>query len=319
VKAVGLRAFGGPEVLELLELADPVAGPGELRIRVHAAAVNPVDLLIRSGHSSVRLGAQRPVIPGLDVAGVVDDIGPGADTPLQVGDRVLAMINPTRAEGGGYAERVVLPAASVIRAPVRSTHSEASTLPANGLTALHALDLLELAPASTVAVTGAAGAVGGYALQLARAAGHRVIADAAPADARLVSELGADVVVPRGPEVADRIRAVVAGGVDAVVDAAVIGAALLPAIRDGGQLAAVRFDADRPRLEREAAARDIGLVTAYVHDYDGRADKLDLLRRLADEGQLTLRVAATWPAERARDAHRALETGGVRGRIVLAF
>jgi NADPH:quinone reductase-like Zn-dependent oxidoreductase len=231
----------------------------------------------------------------------------------------MAMINPTRDDGGGYAERVVLPAPSVVQAPERSSHGQASTLPANGLTALHALDLLELAPASTVAVTGAAGAVGGYALQLARAAGHRVIADAAPADARLVTKLGANVVVPRSPDVADRIWAAAVGGVDAVIDTAVIGAALLPAIRDGGRLAAVRPAHDQRRLERDAAARGITLVTAHVHEYDGRTDKLDLLRRLADEGHITLRVAATWPPERAGDAHRALEAGGVRGRIVLAF
>jgi NADPH:quinone reductase-like Zn-dependent oxidoreductase len=168
-------------------------------------------------------------------------------------------------------------------------------------------------------VTGAAGAVGGYAVQIARAAGHRVIADASAADTKLVTELGASVVVERGPGIAERIRNAVPGGVDASVDAAVIGGALLPAIRDGGRLAAVRPAADQPLLEREAASRDITVMTANVHHYDGRTDRLDLLRQLADDGALTLRVAATWPPERAGDAHRAVAAGGVRGRIVLGF
>jgi NADPH:quinone reductase-like Zn-dependent oxidoreductase len=281
--------------------------------------VNPVDVLIRTGRSLVRMFPGRPVIPGLDVAGVVDQIGPGTETFLRVGDHAMAMVNPTRPDGGGYAELVVLDASWVVRAPDGSSDAQAATVPANGLTALRALDLLELPPQSTVAVTGAAGAVGGYAVELARVAGHQVIADAAPADAELVNGLGADIVVPRGPDVADAIRGAAPDGVDAVIDAAVIGADIVSTIRAGGRYAAVRSADEQNRLEAEAAARGVRIVSVNIHDYDGRTDKLDLLRGLADEGRLTMRVATVLPPDAAAAAHRAVEAGGVRGRMVLSF
>lgn len=297
----------------------PHAGPGEVRIRVRVAAVNPADTLIRAGLTPIRQRGAHPVIPGLDVAGTIDEIGPGTDTGLAVGDEVMAMVNPTRPGGGGYAERVVLSESWVAPVPTGASLAEAATLPLNGLTALHALDQLDLPEGSTIAVTGAAGAVGGYALQLAKAAGHRVLADAAPADVPLVAALGADDVVPRGPGVADRFRELTSQGVDAVVDAAIIGVPLLAAIRRDGALAYVREVPDSTAFAQAAAARGIRLVHAFVHEYDGRRDKLDLLCRLAGEGRLGLRVADTFLPQRAAEAHRLLEAGGVRGRLVLEF
>lgn len=319
MKAVGLLRYGGPEVLQVIERPTPHAAQGEVRLRVRAAAVNPVDTLIRTGASSVRLNGDVPVVPGLDIAGTVDEIGPGTTSGLSIGDRVMAMVNPTRAAGGGYAQWVVLPESWVVPAPRDADHAEAATLPMNGLTALHALDQLNLAAGSTVAVTGAAGAVGGYAVQLAKAAGHHVVADAAAHDVELVTALGADAVVARGPGVAERFRAIVSAGVDAVVDAALMGPPLLGAIRHGGSLAVVRGMPDQQAL-REAARRvGVSLVSAYVHAYDGRRDKLDLLRRLADDGALSLRVADRFPPDEAPRAHRLLEAGGVRGRLVIEF
>ncbi|GAA3776555.1 quinone oxidoreductase family protein [Micromonospora maritima] len=319
MRAIGLLRHGGPEVLEVVERPTPHAGAGKVRIRVRATTVNPADTLIRSGVTPIRQRGTEPVIPGLDVAGTIDEIGPGTSGRLAVGDRVMAMVNPTRPAGGGYAEWVVLPESWVVPAPVGASHAEAATLPTNGLTALHALDQLRLGPDSTVAVTGAAGAVGGYAVQLAKAAGHRVLADAARQDTDLVASLGADHIVDRGPGVADRFRALTADGVDAVVDAAVIGAPLLSAIRRGGTLAYVRGGPDQAAFERAAATRGVTLVSAHVHDYDGRRDKLDLLRRLADEGRLSLRVADTFPPQHAAQAHRLLAAGGVRGRLVIEW
>ncbi|MEV4539888.1 NADP-dependent oxidoreductase [Asanoa sp. NPDC049518] len=319
MKVVGLRRFGGPEVLEVIDLPTPHAGHGEVRIRVQAAAVNPVDTLIRSGTSAVRLNGSRPAIPGLDVAGVVDEVGPGLTTELAVGDQVLAMVNPTRPDGGGYAEFVVLPETWVVRAPAGASAAEAATLPANGLTALHALNLLNLPPGRVLAVTGAAGAVGGYAVQLGKAFGLRVYADAAHKDRDLVTSLGADVVVERGDQVADGFRAVAPNGVDAAVDAAVLGASLLPAIRDGGAVAYVRGHRDQTEYERRAASRRITLMPAYVHEYDGQRAKLNQLRQLVDDGRLSLRVADRFPAVEAAEAHRLLEKGGVRGRLIIEF
>ncbi|MGW2099620.1 NADP-dependent oxidoreductase [Streptomyces olivaceoviridis] len=319
MKAVGLLRYGGPEVLQVIERPTPHAAQGEVRLRVRAAAVNPVDTLIRTGASSVRLNGDVPVVPGLDIAGTVDEIGPGTTSDLSIGDRVMAMVNPTRAAGGGYAQWVVLPESWVVPAPRDADHAEAATLPMNGLTALHALDQLNLAAGSTVAVTGAAGAVGGYAVQLAKAAGHHVVADAAPHDVELVTALGADAVVARGPGVAARFRAIAPAGVDAAVDAALTGPPLLGAIRHSGSLAVVRGMPDQQALRDAARRVGVSLVSAYVHAYDGRRDKLDLLRRLADDAALSLRVADRFPPEEAPRAHRLLEAGGVRGRLVIEF
>ncbi|WP_433268218.1 NADP-dependent oxidoreductase [Micromonospora vinacea] len=318
MRAVGLLRYGGPEVLRVVELPTPHAGPGEVRIRVRAAAVNPADTLIRAGMTPVRLRGSDPLLPGQDIAGTIDEVGPGASGALAPGDAVMAMINPTRAAGGGYAEWVVLPETWVALAPAGVSPADAATLPLNGLTALHALDQLRLPSGSTLAVTGAAGAVGGYAVQLAKAAGHRVLADAAPVDVELVTALGADVTVTRGPDVADRFREHAPDGVDAAVDAALLGGALLPAVRAGGAVALLRGGPD-PVLRAQADQRRIDMVSAYVHEYDGRRDKLDLLRRLAEEGALTLRVAGRFPPEEAARAHQILEAGGVRGRLVIEF
>ena len=319
MRVVGLRQFGGPDVLEVIDLPEPHAGPGEVRIGVRASAINPADTLIRRGLSPIRPDGSRPAIPGLDVAGTIDEIGPGTMTDLAVGDDVMAMVNPTRAAGGGYAEFVVLPESWVSPVPARAGYAEAGTLPMSGLTALNAIDRLHLAPRSRLGITGAAGAVGGYAVQLAKAAGHHVVADAAPKDLEIVRALGADEVVARGPGLADRFLTLWPDGLDAVVDAAVIGPALLPAVRAGGSLVNVRSHPDQATFAQLAAARKVTLEYAFVHEYDGRQDRMDLLRRLAGEGRITLRVAEVFPPERAADAHRVLEAGGVRGRLVLQW
>jgi NADPH:quinone reductase len=309
VKAIGVTDFGGPDALRVLELPDPEAGPGQVRIRVHAAAVNPTDTVLRSGARAVDV--PPPYVPGMDVAGVLEQIGPGAATDLQAGLQVMAIVVP-HGQAGGYAERVVVPAESAVRVPAGATYAEASTLPMNGLTTVQALDLLGLQPGQTLAVTGAAGAVGGYAVQLGKAAGLRVVADAAPADEGLVKDLGADVVVQRGPEFAQRVREVVPQGADGLVDAALMNELVVPAVRDGGRIATVRgFKGEQDR--------GITFHPVTVRSYAREHAKLDELRRLAETGQVTLRVARVLPAARAAEAHRILEAGGTRGRLVLEF
>src|SRR5262249_43160159 len=141
---------------------------------------------------------------------------------------------------GAYAEQVVAPVESVVRVPRDTDDVAASTLPLNGLTALMVLDMLDLPPEATIAVTGAAGAVGGYAVQLATVGGVRVIGDAAASDRELVVRLGADDVVERGDDVAERIREVVPGGVDAVVDMALLNEKVIDAVRDDGRIVSGR-------------------------------------------------------------------------------
>ena len=312
MRAVGITQFGGPEVLHVVEVPDPEAGPGEVRIRVRAAAVNPTDTQLRSGVRAERLkDVPPPYVPGMDVAGVLEQIGDGVVTDLQVGDRVMAIVLPLGLRGG-YAERVVVPAESVVRVPSGRTDAEAATLPMNGLTARLALDELALGPGQTLVVTGAAGAVGGYVVQLGKAEGLRLVADASAADERLVHELGADIVVRRGEDFAAQARAVVPGGVDGLVDAALLDAGAVGAVRDSGRMATLRgYEGGT------SEQRGITFLPVYVRNYARERDKLDRLRVQAEDGIVTLRVARTLPLEQAPEAHRLLESGGVRGRLVL--
>jgi NADPH:quinone reductase-like Zn-dependent oxidoreductase len=315
MRAVGFSEFGGPEVLGLVSLPVPVPGPGEVRVRVAAAAVNPTDLAFRSGgHRSMPDGMSPPYVPGMDLAGVVDAVGADAAAQWAPGDRVMAAVSPWAAGGGAQAEFVVVAADALARVPGAISLEAAATLPMNALTVRAALDELALRPGQALGVTGAAGAVGGYAIQLARAEGLRVIADASPADEDLVAGLGADVVVPRGPGVAARMRRVLPDGVDALLDAAVMGSAVLPAVRDGGRVIAVRPYAGSGSGERGIT---VSLVLVFRHLHEGGT--LSRLAGLADAGVLSLRVADVLPAARAAEAHRRFEAHGVRGRLVLTF
>jgi NADPH:quinone reductase len=314
MRAVGLTSFGDADVLHLVDVPLPEPGDGEVRIKVAAATVNPSDAAFRAGaFGPPPHGDGPPYVAGWELAGVVDAVGSGSSRAgAQVGDRVLAIVFPYAAGRGAQAEYVVVSGDSVALVPDGVSLAEAATLPMNGLTARLALDTLGLRPGQTLAVTGAAGAVGGYVMQLASAEGLRVIGDSSPADVDLVKSLGADVVVERGPDVAAAIRRQVPEGVDAVVDAALIGPPVLAAIKDGGQLIAVRPFAGE-------SERSITITLVFVLDYVHEAAKLADLARLAEDGTLTLRVAEEIPAAEAARAHRQLEAGGTRGRLVLTF
>ncbi|HEY3943562.1 MAG TPA: NADP-dependent oxidoreductase [Acidimicrobiales bacterium] len=304
--------FGSPEALRVVELPDPEAGAGEVRIRVHAAAVNPTDTGLRSGGRAALLkDVPPPYVPGMDAAGVVEQIGEGVSSDLRVGDHVMAVVVP-HASHGAYAERVVVPAESVARVPAGASDVEASTLPMNGLTTRLALDLLGLEAGQILGVTGAAGAVGGYAVQLGKADGLVVVADASEPDEQLVKDLGADIVVRRGNGFADHVRREVPQGVDGVVDAALLNELVTAAVRDGGRIATVRGFTG-------AEERGVTFHPVSVRNYAREHAKLDRLRQQVEAGQVTLRVARTFPAEQAAEAHRLLEAGGVRGRLVLEF
>lgn len=310
MRAIGVTEFGGPEQLQVLDLPEPHAGPGQVRVRVHAVAVNPTDTGFVSGRYPGLADRPGPWVPGADVAGVVDEVGEGAT--LREGDRVMAVVVPMSPTGGSYADHVVLPASQVVPVPRGVDLPAASTLLMNALTARLVLDALAVPVGGTVAVTGAAGAFGGYVLQLARAEGLRVVADASEADEALVRSLGADEVVRRGDDVAARVRELHPDGVDGLADGAVLDALVLPAVRDGGGLATVRGWSG-------PAERGIAVHPVLVFGSAGRTDLLDRLRQQVEEGVLTPRVADVLPAERAREAHERLAAGGVRGRLVLDF
>ncbi|MFF7535294.1 NADP-dependent oxidoreductase [Streptomyces bobili] len=295
-------------MLRALDLPVPEAGLGEIRIRVHAATVNPVDTLVRRGIAFVS-DSEPPYVPGMDAAGVVEQIGKGTDTDLTVGDHVMAVVVVSGTHGA-YAEHLVVPAKSVVRVPTGATDIEAATLPMNGLTARMALDLFELPAGATIAVTGAAG---GYAVQLAKADGFHVIADASPKDEQLVKELGVDVVLPRGDAFPQLLRREIPDGVDGLVDTAGVAGLAISAVRDGGRMAS--------SVGGVQVTAELGIETrnTFAPQYAHEHAKLDRLRELAQKGSITPRIARTLPAEQATEAHRLLEAGGLRGRVVLTF
>ncbi len=307
--AVSIAEPGGPDVVGVIERNVPDPGSGEVRVAVRAAAVHPSDVAFRERGIQ---GVAPPWVPGWDAAGTVEAVGPDVDA-LAVGEAVMVVVSPRRPEGGAQSELLVAPATSVVPLPAGATFEQASTLPMNGLTALRGLELLDLPPASTLLVTGGAGLLASYAIPLAKRAGLRVLADASPADREFVLGLGAEVVLPRGDGLVASVRDAVPEGVDAVFDTALLGRAIFPAIREGGALVFVRTW-DGAEIEDGIAIHPV-----WVGDVLERTEWLRELSQLAGEGVLELRVAATFPPERAADAHRLMEAGGLRGRAVVVF
>ncbi len=311
MRAAGVTEFGGPEALHIVDVEPEPLGPGQVRLRVQAATVNPTDTYGRSGVYAGRDPIKTPPwVPGMDVAGVVSELGEGVDH-LAIGDLAMGIVLPF-GPYGGYREDKVLPGDSVVRAPEGVDAVAAATLPMNGLTARLSLNQLELAPGQVLAVTGAAGSYGGYVVQLAKADGLTVIADASEADEQLVRDLGADVVVRRGDDVADRIREHFPEGVDGLADGSVQDELVLPAVKDGGAVATVRG-------YRGDGQRGVRVFPTRVNKIAQDRAALDRLRQQVEDGAVTLRVARAIPAEQAAEAHRLLEAGGVRGRLVLTF
>lgn len=286
-----------------------------MRIKVTAAPVHPADVNIRTGLVAKVSPQMSPpsdiYVVGWEVAGTIDEVGDGVRSELTVGLDVIAITEPIK-DLGGQAQYVLVPAASVVPAPKGKNLIQASTLLMTALTAQMGLDALALAPGNIVAVTGAAGAIGGYAVELAKAAGLTVVADAAPKDRELVTSLGADHVLTRGDEFPDAIRQLFPEGVDGIIDGGSVGEPVSPAVRDGGGIATFKgFSGDTDRGVR--------WFPVFVYDRMGDTATLSRLRDLAEAGTLTLRVAGTFELEQAAEAHRLIEEGGVRGRPVLVF
>ena len=302
------RRFGGPDVLELLDRPAPAPGRGQVRIRVAASAINPIDFSALAGRLT-EAGLMAPAAEfglGWDVAGTISAVGEGVAS-FEEGQAVLALRDLLFA-GGAHAEEVVVDATAVTLAPSHATAQQAATLPLNGLTAARALDLTGLVGGQTLLVTGAGGGVGGFALELARLRGVRTVAVARAADEELVTHLGADVFVAAGDRLGQRVRDVVPGGVDAVIDAAVLGIAAHDALRGSGTFVALVAPFAPPPI------RGTQVVTQEV-----LADGVHLAELVAfvDAGRLTLRVAEAFALADARAAYERSGAAGVRGRVVL--
>ncbi|SEL81802.1 NADPH:quinone reductase [Streptacidiphilus jiangxiensis] len=313
MRAVVQDAFGGPEVLHLLEVPRPEPLPTEVLVRVHAAGVNPVDWKTRAGTGMAGVLGQPPFVLGWDVSGVVEAVGFGVTT-LKVGDEVYGMPWFPRA-AGGYAEYVTAPARQFARKPATVDHVHAAAVPLAALTAWQAVvDTAHVQPGQRVLVTAAAGGVGHFAVQFARHLGAHVIATASAARHPWLKELGADETVDYTTTRFEEVTS----DVDVVID--LVGddhdrtsTRSLKVLRPGGLLVAIPAGVS-PELAEAAETAGVR-VTPFLVEPDGAA--LTTIAALIDAGAVTVEVEEVFPLERAGTAHARGEAGRTRGKLVL--
>jgi NADPH:quinone reductase-like Zn-dependent oxidoreductase len=297
MKAARFSQFGGPEVLEIVDLPDPHAGPGQIRIAVRAAGVNTSDWNKRKG----LMDPELPQTLGYEAAGIVDEIGEGV-ADVNIGDRVFGFST----DGAAQADLAVLSHYAPI--PPSLDFAGAAALPAAVETATRALDQLGVASGSTVLINGASGSVGSAAVQLAVVRGARVIGTTSPANHDYLRSLGAEPVA-YGEGLVGRVRALAPDGVDLALDVA--GSGVLPELIElaGGSQHVVT-------IADFAGAREHGV--RFSRGDDGRAiHALSDIGKLIESGRFSLPVAQTFPLAEIAEAHRVGEHGHVRGKLVL--
>lgn len=305
MKAISYSRYGGPEVLEYGDVAEPKVGPDQVLVKVRAAAVNPVDWKCREGYLDPVLDTVFPVVPGWDVSGVVERTG-GAVPEFAPGDEVIGYVREDFLSQGTFAEYVAAPVRTLARKPPNLSFEEAAGLPLAGLTAYQALTrVLGVQEGETVLVSAAAGGVGSLAVQIARHLGARVIGTASEHNHDFVRGLGGEPLA-YGEGLADRVRALAPHGVDAAFD--VIGGDNLTEF--------ARLLAPKGRITSVSDPA----VTEHGGQYWFVRPDPDDLRRLSDlaaEGAVAVHVSETFPLERAAEAHRSNQEGSTRGKIVV--
>ncbi|MEH0108197.1 NADP-dependent oxidoreductase [Tersicoccus sp. MR15.9] len=295
--------YGDTSVLELQDLPTPTVGPGQILVKVTRASVNPVDWKVMAGGLDALMDAHFPAVPGWDVAGVVEQIGP--DTPeFAVGDRVASYGRKMVVSGGSFAEYMTLPAEFATMIPDGVTDDVAAALPLAGLTAKRTIEALDLTPGDTVLIHAASGGVGYLASQLALRQGATVIGTASEANAQKLRDLGV-VPVAYGDGLEARVREAAPDGVDAVAD--YIGDVLdvtLAVLTEGG--------------------RHVSITDPAVTEHGGRwiwvrpdAPGLAELLRLVDAGELTLDIDRTYPLDQVAEAFRVSQAGEAKGKLVI--
>jgi NADPH:quinone reductase-like Zn-dependent oxidoreductase len=301
MKAAQFSRFGGPEVLEIVDLPDPHPRPGQIRIVVRAAGINATEWKLRRGVLS--FGAGLPQTTGRDVAGVVDEVGQGV-TDVAVGDRVFGVSD----DGAGAAELALL----TYHAPIPPSLGfvDAAALPVALETATRSLDELGVGPGITLLVNGAAGGIGSAAVQLALARGARVIGAASSGNHDYLRGLGAEPVT-YGEGMAERVRTLAPTGVDAALDVA--GSGVLPQLIDlaGGPASVVTLADFNGAKQHEVR---------FSNGFQGHAfHALAEIGTLIEAGRFWLPVERAYPLDRISEAHRVSEHGHVRGRLVLVI
>src|SRR5215217_6539323 len=306
MRGMAYDQFGDDDVLRLRDdLPDPPVGPDAVLVRVHAAGVNPVDMTIRGGHLAAAFPHNFPIIPGWDVAGVVEAAGP-AVVAFRPGDEVFGYVRRDDVQWGTAAEFVPAPQRCLAHKPASLSFAEAGALPLAGLTAYQALtEALHVGEGDRVLVHRASGGVGFFAVQIALALGAHVIGTASPRNHGFLRDAGA-------AEVHDYSAGPVSGQLGAPVDA------VLDLV--GGDTLA-----DAPKQVNDPA-RIAGVVDPGVLDLGGRyvfvrpdSHDLEELGRMADAGQLRVPIAKAFPLEQIADAHRLVAGGHVRGKVVVTL
>jgi len=302
MKAARFSRYGGPEVLEIVDLPDPHPGPGQVRIAVHAAGINATEWKLRKGLLS--FGAELPQTTGRDVAGVVDEVGEGV-TDVAIGDRVFGVSD----DGAGAAELALLTYRAII--PPSLGFVDAAGLPIALETATRSLDALHVGAGNTLLINGATGGIGSTAVQLAVARRARVIGVAGAANQSYLSLLGAEPV-PYGDGLPERVRALAPDGVDVALDVA--GSGVLPELIElagGSQNVVTLADFEG------AKEHDVLFSSGFLHGHAFHA--LAEVGALIEAGRFWLPVDRTFPLAEIAQAHRTSENGHVRGRLVLVI
>src|SRR5438132_9438089 len=304
--AIVVHEYGGPEVLKYEDVQRPEPRDDEILIRVIAAGVNAVDASIRSGKFAKVLGTRLPLIPGSDIAGVVEKAG-SKITKFKNGDSVFAYTNLK--DGGGYAEYIVATEREASPKPQSLTYLEAAAVPIVALTAWQALiDTAKLKAGQTVLIHGGSGGVGSFAIQIAKAHGAKVIATASTANQELLKQLGADVAIDYTKQNFENV----AKDVDVVLDS--IGKDTLArsygVVKKGGIIVSLVARPDPAELEKHG-------IRGEALSVDPNSDELSEIGKLIDEKKINVIVSQTFPLSEARKAQEQVATGHTRGKIVL--
>jgi NADPH:quinone reductase-like Zn-dependent oxidoreductase len=306
MKAVTYSSYGGPEVLEYTGIPDPKVGPDAILVRVKASSVNPVDWKIRQGHLDAVMDVFFPAIPGWDVAGVVEAVGP-AVFEFAPGDEVMGYVREDVVHHGAFAERIAAPYRTLSRRPKNATWEQAGSLPLAGLTAYQSLTrALKIGEGDTVLIHAASGGVGSLAVQIAVAKGARVIGTSSERNHDFLRSLGADPV-RYGDGLVKRVRELAPDGVSAVLD--LVGGEALETTPDllteEGRVASII----EPQRVKELGGH-------YVYCRPEPTD-LEALAGLVEAGKLEVEIATTYPLAEAAEAHRSSEQGHTRGKIAV--
>ena len=304
MKAAYIEKFGGPEVLQYGDLPDPVAGPGEVVVDVHAATVNAADWKFRAGEYARHSNVKFPQIPGRDFSGVVSAVGDGAD--LKVGDAVFGVLGAGKE--GTYCEKVAIPAALVAKKPDGLSHINAAALALTGLTAINSVeDTLKLQRGETILIQGGAGGVAGFAIQFAKYLGAKVITTCSAANVDYVRSLGADQVIDYNAE--NFTRAV--SGCDAVFDTVGgdVAKQSFAVLKPGGRAAFIASGAEAPKPDR-------GDVTALRPPVPRSRKAMERIAELYVAGAVKPPEVKLYKLSQAADAHRLSQSRHFKGKLV---